>query len=85
MFGKWAGYAGFLDILHGLGQRLKFLGHKNPFERMVMAHDYFDSKEAVEALKECGEEVNDFVGTYLPLNCGRFHETRAWNPSWCPI
>lgn len=57
MFGKWAGYAGFLDILHGLGQRLKFLGHKNPFERIVMAHDYFDSKEAVEALKECGEEV----------------------------
>uniref|UniRef100_A0A914D3V8 Alanine dehydrogenase/pyridine nucleotide transhydrogenase NAD(H)-binding domain-containing protein n=1 Tax=Acrobeloides nanus TaxID=290746 RepID=A0A914D3V8_9BILA len=67
MFGKWAGYAGFLDILHGLGQRLKLLGHKNPFERIVMAHDYFDSKEAVKALKECGEEINSGA---LPTSLG---------------
>ena len=26
MFGKWAGYAGFIDILHGIGLRLLALG-----------------------------------------------------------
>jgi len=58
MFGKWAGYAGFLDILHGLGKRLKILGHNNnPFEKIFMAHNYFDSKEAIEALNECGKEI----------------------------
>ena len=58
MFGKWAGYAGFLDILHGLGQRLKILGTSNPFECVQMAHHYFDSNEAIGALRKCGEEVS---------------------------
>lgn len=30
-FGKWAGYAGMIDILHGLGLRLLALGHNTPF------------------------------------------------------
>ena len=31
MFGKWAGYAGIIDIIHGLGLRLLALGHHTPF------------------------------------------------------
>jgi len=31
MFGKWAGYAGMINILHGLGLRLLALGHNTPF------------------------------------------------------
>lgn len=30
-FGKYAGVAGMIDILHGLGLRLLALGHHTPF------------------------------------------------------
>lgn len=30
-FGKYAGVAGFVNILHGLGLRLLALGHHTPF------------------------------------------------------
>ncbi len=30
-FGKWAGYAGMINIMHGLGLRLLALGHHTPF------------------------------------------------------
>ena len=31
MFGRWAGYAGMVNIIHGLGLRLLALGHHTPF------------------------------------------------------
>ena len=30
-FGKYAGVAGMIDILHGIGLRLLALGHHTPF------------------------------------------------------
>ncbi|ETN81777.1 saccharopine dehydrogenase [Necator americanus] len=57
MFGKWAGNAGFIDILHGLGLRLLALGHHTPFLHMGLAHNYSDSHMAVNALRDIGYEI----------------------------
>uniref|UniRef100_A0A915N940 Alanine dehydrogenase/pyridine nucleotide transhydrogenase NAD(H)-binding domain-containing protein n=1 Tax=Meloidogyne javanica TaxID=6303 RepID=A0A915N940_MELJA len=48
-FGKWAGYTGFIDILHGLGLRLLALGHHTPF--IHIAH------MAINAVRDCGYEI----------------------------
>jgi hypothetical protein len=50
MFGRWAGYAGFIDILHGLGLRLLALGHHTPFLHIALAHNYSDSHMAINAV-----------------------------------
>lgn len=57
MFGKWAGYAGFIDILHGLGLRLLALGHHTPFLHIALAHNYSDSHMAINAVRDCGYEI----------------------------
>ncbi|CAD6199885.1 unnamed protein product [Caenorhabditis auriculariae] len=57
MFGKWAGNAGFIDILHGLGLRLLALGHNTPFLHMGLAHNYNDSHMAINALRDIGYEI----------------------------
>uniref|UniRef100_A0A0N5A3W0 Saccharopine dehydrogenase n=1 Tax=Parastrongyloides trichosuri TaxID=131310 RepID=A0A0N5A3W0_PARTI len=57
MFGKWAGYAGFIDILHGLGLRLLALGHHTPFLHIGLAHNYNNSHMAINAVRDCGYEI----------------------------
>lgn len=57
MFGKWAGNAGFIDILHGLGLRLLALGHHTPFLHVGLAHNYSDSHMAINALRDIGYEI----------------------------
>ncbi|CAD5225372.1 unnamed protein product [Bursaphelenchus xylophilus] len=57
MFGKWAGYAGFIDILHGLGLRLLALGHHTPFLHIALAHNYSDSHMAINAIRDAGYEI----------------------------
>uniref|UniRef100_A0A8R1UD23 Saccharopine dehydrogenase (NAD(+), L-glutamate-forming) n=1 Tax=Pristionchus pacificus TaxID=54126 RepID=A0A8R1UD23_PRIPA len=57
MFGKWAGNAGFIDILHGLGLRLLALGHHTPFLHIGLAHNYSDSHMAINALRDAGYEI----------------------------
>ncbi|KAI6180621.1 Alanine dehydrogenase PNT and Saccharopine dehydrogenase domain containing protein [Aphelenchoides besseyi] len=57
MFGKWAGFAGFIDILHGLGLRLLALGHHTPFLHVALAHNYSDSHMAINAVRDCGYEI----------------------------
>ena len=37
-FGKYAGVAGFVNILHGLGLRLLALGHHTPFMVSIPQH-----------------------------------------------
>ncbi|KAI6221387.1 Alanine dehydrogenase PNT and Saccharopine dehydrogenase domain containing protein [Aphelenchoides fujianensis] len=56
-FGKWAGWAGFIDILHGLGLRLLALGHHTPFLHIALAHNYAEAHSAVSAVRECGYEI----------------------------
>ena len=39
-FGKYAGVAGMINVLHGLGLRLLALGHHTPFMHIGPAHNY---------------------------------------------
>lgn len=57
MFGKWAGYAGMINILHGLGLRLLALGHNTPFLHVGLAHSYRDSHMAQNAVRDAGYEI----------------------------
>ena len=39
-FGKYAGIAGMIDILHGVGVRLLALGHHTPFMHIGQFNNY---------------------------------------------
>ena len=47
-FGKFAGHAGMIDLLRGLGDRLLGLGHSNPFLGMGYS-DYYHSLAAARS------------------------------------
>uniref|UniRef100_A0A4W3IAC3 Aminoadipate-semialdehyde synthase n=1 Tax=Callorhinchus milii TaxID=7868 RepID=A0A4W3IAC3_CALMI len=57
-FGQWAGVAGMINILHGLGLRFLALGHHTPFTHIGMAHNYRNSAQAVQAVRDCGYEIS---------------------------
>lgn len=57
-FGQWAGVAGMINILHGLGLRFLALGHHTPFMHIGMAHNYRNVSQAVQAVRDCGYEVS---------------------------
>ena len=50
-FGKFAGIAGMIDILHGIGLRMLALGHHTPFMHIGPAHNYRNSHHARYASK----------------------------------
>ncbi|KAJ2942585.1 hypothetical protein O0L34_g2052 [Tuta absoluta] len=56
-FGKYAGVAGMINILHGLGLRLLALGHHTPFMHIGPAHNYRSSSMARQAIRDAGYEV----------------------------
>lgn len=56
-FGRYAGIAGMINILHGLGLRLLALGHHTPFMHIGPAHNYRNSGMARQAVRDCGYEV----------------------------
>ncbi|XP_063621559.1 alpha-aminoadipic semialdehyde synthase, mitochondrial [Cydia splendana] len=56
-FGKYAGVAGMINILHGLGLRLLALGHHTPFMHIGPAHNYRNSSMARQAIRDAGYEV----------------------------
>jgi alpha-aminoadipic semialdehyde synthase len=41
-FGKYAGIAGCIDMLHGLGKQLIYKGYSTPFTNIAMSHNYFN-------------------------------------------
>lgn len=57
-FGKYAGVAGMINILHGLGLRLLALGHHTPFMHVGPAHNYRNSMMARQAIRDCGYEIS---------------------------
>ncbi len=63
-FGRHAGYAGMLDSLWALGQRLAAEGFFTPFEHVRQARHYADLEEALRHVARVGEHVRH-VG--LPL------------------
>ncbi|XP_011313787.1 alpha-aminoadipic semialdehyde synthase, mitochondrial isoform X2 [Fopius arisanus] len=56
-FGKYAGVAGMVNILHGMGLRLLALGHHTPFMHIGPAHNYRDSAMARQAIRDAGYEI----------------------------
>uniref|UniRef100_A0A673AZS3 Uncharacterized protein n=1 Tax=Sphaeramia orbicularis TaxID=375764 RepID=A0A673AZS3_9TELE len=57
-FGQWAGVAGMINILHGLGLRFLALGHHTPFMHIGMAHNYRNVSQAIQAVRDCGYEIS---------------------------
>lgn len=56
-FGRHAGWAGMIDTLWALGQRLAWEGISNPFETIRRANAYHDLDEAKAAVRRAGEKI----------------------------
>ncbi|CAL8095373.1 unnamed protein product [Calicophoron daubneyi] len=56
-FGRFAGIAGTIDILHGLGMRLLALGHTTPFLNIGLAHNYRRAFDAQQAFRSVGYDI----------------------------
>ncbi|ANM29641.1 hypothetical protein ABI59_08705 [Acidobacteria bacterium Mor1] len=56
-FGRFAGYAGMIDSLWALGQRLTAEGIETPFSDVRLAHDYSGLDEATHHLHRLGERI----------------------------
>ena len=70
-FGKYAGNAGMVDTLWGLGQRLKKQYNLDtPFLKLKQSYQYKSIKDALEHLKMVGKEIeqNGLPDRITPLN-----------------
>nr|AAB96826.1 lysine-ketoglutarate reductase/saccharopine dehydrogenase bifunctional enzyme [Arabidopsis thaliana] len=56
-FGKYAGRAGLVDFLHGLGQRYLSLGYSTPFLSLGASYMYSSLAAAKAAVISVGEEI----------------------------
>ncbi|ESQ53839.1 hypothetical protein EUTSA_v10024287mg [Eutrema salsugineum] len=56
-FGKYAGRAGLVDFLHGLGQRYLSLGYSTPFLSLGSSYMYSSLAAAKAAVISVGEEI----------------------------
>eukprot|EP01132_Coremiostelium_polycephalum_P003932 gene3932-4908_t len=57
-FGSFAGYAGMIDMLHALGDRLLAKGFSTPFLHVGYSYVYSKLEAAMEAVKAIGEEIS---------------------------
>jgi saccharopine dehydrogenase (NAD+, L-lysine-forming) len=71
-FGKQAGFAGMIDTLWALGQRLNYEKKKNPFSAIKQAYRYQSLAEAKEEIEKVGWEIHNhgLDRTLLPLVFG---------------
>ena len=70
-FGKFAGYAGMVDTLHGLGQRLKLqFNLETPFLQIKHSYQYESVQDAIEQIGIVGKEIekNGLPAEITPLN-----------------
>ncbi len=58
-FGRYAGLAGMIDSLYGLGQKLALLGYDTPLKKIKMAHEYSDLNDARSQISEIGKEIEE--------------------------
>jgi alpha-aminoadipic semialdehyde synthase len=56
-FGRFAGIAGLVDTLAGLGERLESQGMQTPFSRVRLAHEYGRVELAKAAVAEVGRDI----------------------------
>lgn len=59
-FGQFAGYAGMIDMLHALGDRLLAKGYSTPLLHVGYSYCYSKLASAFEAVKALGEEIANF-------------------------
>ncbi len=71
-FGRFAGLAGMIDTLNGLGRRLKSQGFNTPFIQIKPAFEYADIHDAKEQIKEAVSDIEkeNFPEDILPLVFG---------------
>ncbi|HUP46282.1 MAG TPA: bifunctional lysine ketoglutarate reductase /saccharopine dehydrogenase family protein [Thermoanaerobaculia bacterium] len=56
-FGRHAGYAGMIDSLWALGQRLSWEGFATPFHEVRLAHQYSSLDEATRLITAVGDQI----------------------------
>ncbi len=56
-FGNFAGYAGMIETLHILGQKLKLNGYSTPLEKIKQPYEYASVEDAKRKIKEVAEEI----------------------------
>lgn len=56
-FGKFAGVAGMIDILHGIGLKLLSQGLNTPFVNVGRAYSYFSTEDAKNAVRIVGQRI----------------------------
>jgi alpha-aminoadipic semialdehyde synthase len=71
-FGQHAGFAGMIDALWALGQRLRIDGHETPLAEVMPAYRYEGLPAAKAALRDIGERIADvgLPAEIVPLVCG---------------
>ncbi|XP_013013838.1 alpha-aminoadipic semialdehyde synthase, mitochondrial isoform X1 [Cavia porcellus] len=57
-WGQECTLSGMINILHGMGLRLLALGHHTPFMHLGMAHNYRNSSQAIQAVRDAGYEIS---------------------------
>ena len=68
-FGKHAGYAGMINIIHGLGNRLLSLGYSTPLLHVSRAYNYYALDEAKASVHMAGQRISNvgFPEKYSPI------------------
>lgn len=71
-FGHYAGYAGMIDSLWALGQRLLWEGIDNPFSNIRQTNQYESLDDARAAIKNVGANIKNFglPDLLVPFICG---------------
>jgi alpha-aminoadipic semialdehyde synthase len=71
-FGDYAGYAGMIDSLWTLGQRLLWEGIDNPFKRIKQANKYSSFEKAKNAIRDVGKQISEkgLPKSLVPFICG---------------
>eukprot|EP00301_Raphidiophrys_heterophryoidea_P005098 c12175_g1_i1.p1 GENE.c12175_g1_i1~~c12175_g1_i1.p1 ORF type:complete len:1027 (-),score=258.83 c12175_g1_i1:170-3250(-) len=62
-FGRFAGNAGMVDALHGLGERLLAFGHSTPFINVAPCFTYPSLGSACDAVRAVGKRLKDELPT----------------------
>ena len=68
-FTYMAGYAGMIDSLWALGQRLKHLGTSSPWREISQSIDFEDLPTAKDNIRELGEKLSTYPLPTHPLIC----------------
>jgi len=58
-FGEFAGMAGMIDFLRGLGERLLALGYSTPFLHLASSYMYVNLEAAQEAVRRVGNAIRE--------------------------